>query len=360
MNYVILNGIKSTLIKGLLIQELPPISKPLMRTSIEEIDGRDGDVVTNLGYSSYDKQMTIGLFGDYDVNEVIQFFDSNGTVIFSNEPDKFYRYQIIQQIDFARLIRFRTATVTFHVQPFKYSAVDDAFSFSNDVMNLRIYSSTFNGVTISAKKGLISLSGTAEINTEIYLPINKMTLSAGNYTFKAITEGTGASSCTLRLINNVPSDEDSFGGTSLSLVDDGTATITADVTDPEVYNYMWFYIPIGTSVDFSLDPKMLDNDLDSCNVFNRGNTKSRPIITLYGSETIKLSINGTLLYTIELGSAEYITLDGEEMNAYKGDILMNRYVTGDYDDLQLKIGMNTISWDGNASQIEIENVSRWI
>ena len=44
MNYVILNGVKSTTIKGLLIQSLPPISKPLMRTSIEEIDGRDGDI----------------------------------------------------------------------------------------------------------------------------------------------------------------------------------------------------------------------------------------------------------------------------------------------------------------------------
>ena len=86
MDYVILNDVKSTTIKGLLIQSLPPISKPLMRTSVEEIDGRDGDVVTQLGYSAYDKPMSIGLFGDYDVDEVIQYFNSQGTVIFSNEP----------------------------------------------------------------------------------------------------------------------------------------------------------------------------------------------------------------------------------------------------------------------------------
>ena len=105
MNRVTLNGIKSNTIKGLLIQSLPPISKPLIRTEIEEIDGRDGDVVTKLGYSAYDKEMSIGLFGDYNVDDVIQFFDSEGEVIFSNEPDKYYNYQIIEQIDFERLIK---------------------------------------------------------------------------------------------------------------------------------------------------------------------------------------------------------------------------------------------------------------
>ena len=49
-NYIILNGKKSTDINGLLIQSLPPISKPKIRTQIEEIDGRDGDIVTKLGY----------------------------------------------------------------------------------------------------------------------------------------------------------------------------------------------------------------------------------------------------------------------------------------------------------------------
>lgn len=128
MNYCILNGKKSTLIKGLLIQSLPIITKPMMRTNIETVDGRDGDIVTKLGYAAYDKTMSIGLFGDYDIDEVIEYFSSEGTVIFSNEPDKYYKYQILNQIDFTRLSRFKTATVTFHVQPFKYSAVDEMVS----------------------------------------------------------------------------------------------------------------------------------------------------------------------------------------------------------------------------------------
>ena len=129
MNYVILNGINSQSLEGFLIQSLPPISKPAMRTQIEEIDGRDGDIVTGLGYAAYNKTMSIGLYGNYDIDKIIEFFNSSGTVVFSNESDKVYQYTIVEQIDFERLIRFRTANVTFHVQPFKHSLAQTALTF---------------------------------------------------------------------------------------------------------------------------------------------------------------------------------------------------------------------------------------
>ena len=109
--------------QGLLIQSLPPITKPKIRTERIEIDGRDGDIITELGYEAYDRQVTIGLYGNYDVDEVIRYFNSEGVATFSNEPYKYYNYKILDQIDLERLIRFKTATVTFHVQPFKYSTV---------------------------------------------------------------------------------------------------------------------------------------------------------------------------------------------------------------------------------------------
>ena len=76
-NYVIQNGKDSRYLKGLLIQELPPITKPLMRTSIEQIDGRDGDVITRLGYSAYNKKMKIGLFGDFDIDDIEEMFHND-------------------------------------------------------------------------------------------------------------------------------------------------------------------------------------------------------------------------------------------------------------------------------------------
>ncbi len=360
MSYVILNGKKSTLIKGLLIQSLPPISKPLMRTTVEEIDGRDGDVVTKLGYSAYDRKMSIGLFGDYDINEVIQYFDSEGTAIFSNEPDKFYNYQINAQIDYEKLIRFKTATVTFHVQPFKFSAVDDDFSFSINVMDIVPYTVQKSGITITSKDDIITVKGTATSSTQFYVPLNAMTLDVGSYTLLALTEGSGEHAVKIRVIGSVPSDADSLGGAALQLSDSGVASLPAILASSKTFNYIWFSIDSGTAVDFRLDLQTLDEDLDSCEIINRGNTFSRPKFTISGEGTIKLSINDVELFVIELGDSGYITLDGQEMNAYKDDILMNRAVSGDYSNLKLDIGTNKISWVGNIVSLEVQNVSRWI
>lgn len=124
MNFVILNGKKSTLIRGLLICELPHITKPAIRYQVDEVDGRDGDIITKLGYEAYSKELSIGLYDEFDINEVIKYFSGDGKVTFSNELDKYYNYQILEQIDYQRLIRFRTAKVKMHCQPFKYSAVE--------------------------------------------------------------------------------------------------------------------------------------------------------------------------------------------------------------------------------------------
>lgn len=130
VNYVIINGVNSNTISGLAINELPPITKPLQRTLIEEIDGRDGDIITKLGYGAYDKIMTIGLYHTYDINKVVAFFNGSGTITFSNESDKYYNFDILDQIDYEKLLSFKTATVTIHCQPFKYPTTNTPISLS--------------------------------------------------------------------------------------------------------------------------------------------------------------------------------------------------------------------------------------
>ena len=234
-NYIILNGNISSNIQGLLIQSLPPISKPKIRTQVEEIDGRDGDIVTKLGYSAYDKEISIGLYGNYDIDEIINYFDSEGIIVFSNEPDKYYKYQILEQIDFERLLRFKTAIVTLHIQPFKYSLSDTKRTFN----------------------------------------------------------------------------------------------ITSET---------------------------------SIQVRNNGNIYSKPVITIYGSGTINLSLNNEQLFVIDLAEDSQITLDIENMNAFNQEtgVLKNRLVTGNYDNFKLNVGNNTISWTGTITKIEIENYTRFI
>ena len=120
MNSIIWKGVSSTTIQGLLISELPPITKPEMRTKETVIDGRDGSIIEELGYASYVKTVTIGLYGNFDINQIIKYFTGEGDIVFSNEPDKVYKVKICSKIDYTRLLRYRQASIPFLVQPFKY------------------------------------------------------------------------------------------------------------------------------------------------------------------------------------------------------------------------------------------------
>ena len=131
MNYVIFNGIDSRLIKGLMICQLPPITKPKLRVLETVIDGVDGSIIEELGYEAYDKEIEIGLTYNYDIDEIIEYFNGEGNIVFSNEPNKYYKVKIIEQIDYERLLRFRTAKVKFRVQPFKYLYEETYQKFTN-------------------------------------------------------------------------------------------------------------------------------------------------------------------------------------------------------------------------------------
>ena len=355
INYIELNGEKSTNVKGLIIQSLPPISKPKMRTSIETIDGRDGDVVTKLGYSAYDKEVSIGLHGDFDIDDAISFFDSEGEVVFGNEPDKYYRYQILDQIDFDRLVRFRTANVKMHVQPFKHDAVDRTFDIVNQFLHIQDSTASKFGITVTSSDGSIRVSGMATSDVDMEVPIESMSLS-GSYTMTASASGSAAG-CALRLIDGSPSR--SFGGSYMELKNNGYSTITATADSNAEYDALWLDIKAGTSVNFTLSVTMASDSFNEIALTNRGNVVSRPTVTVYGSGNVELAINAVtvLSFSIEGGS---ITIDAEEMNAYHGNALMNRRVTGDYSDLRLNVGENVISWRGDVTGIRVEDFSRWL
>lgn len=355
IDYIELNGTRSTDVKGLMIQSLPPISKPKVRASIEEIDGRDGDIVTRLGYAAYGKEVSIGLHGDFDIDDAVAFFDSEGEVVFSNERDKYYRYQILDQIDFERLARFRTATVKMHVQPFKYDAVDRTFEVVNQLIDVKDSSTSRFGVTAVSSGGSVRVAGKATNTAEIMVPIDRIALS-GSYTLTAGTSG-GAAGCALKLVSRADPDGDSFGGTYIELKNSGTSSVTADADAG--YDALWLYVQAGTTVDFTLTATMSSNDFSSITLTNRGNVISRPTVTVYGSGNVELAINAVTVLSFSI-DGKYITIDAEEMNAYHGDALMNRRVTGDYADLALKAGENDISWRGDVTGIKVEDFSRWL
>lgn len=159
MNYIIWKGVNSNTIPGLLIQELPSISKPPMRYSTIEVDGRDGDIIDELGYGSYDKTLTIGLTRNFDINQVIKYFSGSGNLILSNESDKYYKAKILEQVDYERLLRFRVATIIFHVEPYKYKVSETETDIT--ITNQTSVSVTNSGLEKS--KPLITLYGSGTV-----------------------------------------------------------------------------------------------------------------------------------------------------------------------------------------------------
>lgn len=162
MNYIIWNNKDSRDIKGLLISELPPITKPNMRVKETVIDGVDGSIVEELGYESYDKTIAIGLKIGADVDKIIEFFTGNGEIVFSNEPDKYYRARIFKGIDYQRLLRYRVATVTFRVQPFKYNRVEVAREATSERQSMVV-----ENLGNHTAKPIITITGSGAIELSV-------------------------------------------------------------------------------------------------------------------------------------------------------------------------------------------------
>lgn len=362
INYIILNGVKSCTINGLVISTLPPISKPELRVQVDEIDGRDGDIVTPLGYCAYDKTFEIGLYGDYSINDVIAYFSGSGTVTFSNEEDKYYNYQIIDAIDFEALVKYKTATVTMHVQPFKYSLLDKTqnFEITPNLLNIPDNTMLSGGVRVTVSNGVVNIRGTAAAREEFYINIDSVELAAGDYTLYANASGGGASYCSLRLIYNTPTPSNSFGETQITLVNHSERTIFAHNTVTKTYNYIFLSVEPGAMIDISVYLKLENEKTREVAVHNRGNIYARPEITVRGGGVVNVNLNQSRLFSIDFGSDTIITIDSLNMEAKSGDVLKNRQVTGDYDKFRLNVGRNIFFLEGRVSEFSISNYSRWL
>ena len=88
-------------------------------------------------------------------------------------------------------------------------------------------------------------------------------------------------------------------------------------------------------------------------IVNPGNVYSEPLITVYGSGDIHLTV-GSYIVSLE-DITDNIALDCRLMEAYRDYELMNEHMTGDFP--RLRPGSNVISWTGNVSRVVIQ--PRW-
>ena len=263
--YVIINGVSSETIQGLAIESLPAISKPLQRSKQETIDGRDGDIITKLGYSAYDKTLKIGLWGNYDINEVIKYFDTEGTITFSNEPDMYYNFNILNRIDFInQLEAFRKATITIHCQPFKYK--------EEETETLEIITKEVSGTDISVNDAVdgimdITLKGNTYQKTlsgkNLAQRVDGLWFNGNNnqyysqeqgYGFKAQIKPNTTYTISKKNASNrfavcAGSDSVETGNTFRTIViqESNSSRTTYTFTSGESDTYMWFGVYRGTT-----------------------------------------------------------------------------------------------------------------
>lgn len=230
MNKVIFKEKDSTLIKGLIISELPPITKARMRVLETQIDGVDGSIIEELGYEAYDKSLLIGLTKDADIDEVIDYFNGEGNIIFSNEPNKFYKVKVVEQIDYERLLRFRTASVTFRTQPFKYLYKETYQKFENPTGTLVAIN---QGLEKSKPTMILKGAGTVEFKLE--------GITIFNYTFPdGETEVIIDTETENAYLGNVLKNRNMIGEFPIFQKGRNNITLTGAVTELTVYaNSRW-------------------------------------------------------------------------------------------------------------------------
>lgn len=91
-------------------------------------------------------------------------------------------------------------------------------------------------------------------------------------------------------------------------------------------------------------------------IFNSGSANSKPVIKVFGTGAITLTINSNVVSLTNV--SEYVNIDSELMDCYKGTQLMNNYMSGEFP--VLAIGNNVFSWVGTVTSIEVTPNFRYL
>ena len=94
-------------------------------------------------------------------------------------------------------------------------------------------------------------------------------------------------------------------------------------------------------------------------VTNIGFEESKPIMTLFGKDTVEVSVNGHAQFQINIDE-EYVTVNSKLQECYKDNMynLKNHNMGGEFPVLQP--GENVITWTGTLTKLIVYPESRWL
>lgn len=120
MSSITFNGVDDTT-NGVITESISWFKKPKKRTSKVYIAGKDGVTTTDLGYELLVIPAVIGLKSTASVDTVIAWLNGTGVLICSEDPLKYRNAKIEEEIDYAKLVRFKKAKVDFVIEdPYRY------------------------------------------------------------------------------------------------------------------------------------------------------------------------------------------------------------------------------------------------
>ena len=120
------------------------------------------------------------------------------------------------------------------------------------------FTQTVNGMTVSVQEdGGLRVTGTPTKISESYIPLEGVSsISNGDYTLSVKTIGSTPSNACRLLKTNLASTANSFKGTALSCQSNTTKSMSATITDEEVYTYFYFYTNANVTIDATIYPQL--------------------------------------------------------------------------------------------------------
>lgn len=107
---------------------------------------------------------------------------------------------------------------------------------------------------------------------------------------------------------------------------------------------------------YSLENSVITLTTSPSALINVATKDSKPLIKVYGTGTIDLTINSNVIHLTNV--VDYVSIDSELMDAYKDTLLKNSDMYGDFP--VLVVGNSMIGWTGTVTKIEITPNWRWL
>ena len=182
LNYFIWNGVNSRELSILCSNPDAVIPRRDMDRVI--IPGRSGFMsIDNGAYGLVTKTLECRLFDNRRMESIAKWLDGSGKVIFSDEPDRYYKAVINKAIPIQYMLkRYRAFMLSFDCQPFKYnvSEQNDTLEFTSGILRFRgkgtvdsepvitVYGNGNITLNVNGKSvGLAGVVGSITLNSEI-------------------------------------------------------------------------------------------------------------------------------------------------------------------------------------------------